>query len=123
MANIHEGGMWSPLVDSSAATESETNQTMCAEKPTQGSKTLTLRQREVLQLLVKGSTMRQAAVALGLKPRTIAYHKYRIMKQFDLETNTDLIRFAMDEQLVPSIRRKRPEASQPRNDKSRGTGG
>jgi DNA-binding NarL/FixJ family response regulator len=76
---------------------------MCAEKPTQCSKTLTLRQREVLQLLVKGSTMRQAARALGITPRTIAYHKYRIMKQFHLETNTDLVRFAIKERLVPQL--------------------
>jgi DNA-binding NarL/FixJ family response regulator len=96
---------------------------MCAEKPTQGSRNLTLRQKEVLQLLVKGSTMRQAAVALGLKTRTIAYHKYHIMKQFHLETNTDLIRFAMNEQLVPSIRRKRPEDSLRPEEKSRDTGG
>ena len=96
---------------------------MCAEKPTQGSKNLTLRQREVLQLLVKGSTMRQAAVALGLKPRTIAYHKYHIMKQFRLETNTDLIRFALNEQLVPSTKRKRPEASLRPKEESRSTSG
>jgi DNA-binding CsgD family transcriptional regulator len=75
---------------------------MCAEKPAQCSKTLTLRQREVLQLLVKGLTMRQSARALGITARTIAYHKYHIMEQFHLETNTDLVLFAMKERLVPA---------------------
>jgi DNA-binding CsgD family transcriptional regulator len=74
---------------------------MCAERPTQCSETLTPRQREVLQLLVKGLTMRQAASALGITARTIAFHKYRIMKQFHLETNPDLFRLAMKERLVP----------------------
>jgi DNA-binding NarL/FixJ family response regulator len=80
---------------------------MCAEKPTRCSKALTLRQREVLQLLVNGSTMRQAAGALGITTRTIAYNKYHVMEQFHLATNTNLVRFAIKERLVPQLGRRR----------------
>jgi DNA-binding NarL/FixJ family response regulator len=58
-------------------------------------RTLTPRQREVLQLLAEGRTMRETAVALQVKPRTIAFHKYRIMEDFGLRSNSDLVRFAL----------------------------
>ena len=56
---------------------------------------LTLRQREVLQLLVEGRSMKETALALQIKPRTVAYHKYRIMDDFNLGSNAALLRFAL----------------------------
>lgn len=61
---------------------------------------LTLRQREVLQLLAEGNSMKGAAKVLKLAPRTIAFHKYRIMEKFHLKTNVDLLQFAIDQNLV-----------------------
>ena len=61
---------------------------------------LTFRQREVLQLLTSGRTMKEAAEVLQVTPRTIAFHKYRIMKAFELETNSDLVRLAIKERLI-----------------------
>jgi DNA-binding NarL/FixJ family response regulator len=61
---------------------------------------LTLRQREVLQLLAEGHTMREAADALHVTPRTIAFHKYRIMEDFGLRTNSDLVKFAIREKVI-----------------------
>jgi len=63
-------------------------------------KELTPRQREVLHLLAEGRTMRQAADLLQLTPRTIAFHKYRIMEEFGLKSNSDLVRFAIREHLI-----------------------
>lgn len=63
-------------------------------------KSLTSRQREVLQLLAEGLTMRAAADALQVTPRTVAFHKYRIMKAFGLENNSDLVCFAIKERLI-----------------------
>jgi DNA-binding NarL/FixJ family response regulator len=63
-------------------------------------KPLTHRQREVLQLLADGRTMRQAAEILHLTTRTVAFHKYRIMKDFGLHTNMDLIKLAIREHLA-----------------------
>ncbi len=56
---------------------------------------LTLRQREVLQLLAEGRSMKEAARILKVAPRTIAYHKYRIMERFRLKSNAELIQFAI----------------------------
>jgi DNA-binding NarL/FixJ family response regulator len=63
-------------------------------------RSLTPRQREVLQLLAEGRTMKEAATILHVATRTVAFHKYRIMEEFSLRTNSDLVRFAMKERLV-----------------------
>ena len=61
---------------------------------------LTPRQREVLQLLAEGHTMKQAAAILNVATRTVAFHKYRIMQDFGLENNSELLRFAIKQKLV-----------------------
>ena len=65
-----------------------------------GVRGLTQRQREVLQLLAEGHTMKEAAAILHVATRTVAFHKYRIMQEFGLENNSDLLRFAMKQGLV-----------------------
>jgi DNA-binding NarL/FixJ family response regulator len=65
------------------------------------SKILTARQRDVLQLLAEGLTMKEAAVALHITARTVAFHKYRIMEEFNLHNNSDLIRFAIKTRVIP----------------------
>ncbi len=63
-------------------------------------KELTQRQRQVLQLLAEGNSMKEAAAVLNIAVRTIAFHKYRIMEEFGLRTNADLVRFAIREHLI-----------------------
>lgn len=55
---------------------------------------LTLRQKEVLQLLGEGLSMKEAADVLKITPRTVAFHKYSIMEQFGIKSNAELMRFA-----------------------------
>ncbi len=62
---------------------------------------LTSRQREVLQLLAEGCSMKEAANILNIKPRTVAFHKYRMMEQLNLKNNADLIQFALRECILP----------------------
>jgi DNA-binding NarL/FixJ family response regulator len=73
---------------------------MARNTQTDRGKALTSRQREVLQLLAEGRTMREAADVLQLTPRTVAFHKYRIMEAFGLENNSDLVCFAIKERLI-----------------------
>ncbi len=63
-------------------------------------KSLTPRQREVLQLLAEGRTMKEAADVLQVTARTVAFHKYKIMEEFELKTNSDLLRFAIRERII-----------------------
>jgi len=48
--------------------------------------TLTERQLEVLALLAKGNTMREVATILKITPRTVAFHKYRIMSALNISS-------------------------------------
>ena len=61
---------------------------------------LTPRQREILQLLGEGHSMKRAADLLGIRPRTIAFHKYRIMEEFGLRNSADVIQFALKQRLL-----------------------
>ena len=63
---------------------------------------LTPRQREVLQLLAEGRSMKEAAAILNVTPRTVAFHKYRMMSALRLKTNAELIQFAIKRGLVSS---------------------
>ena len=67
---------------------------------TGASRTLTLRQREVLQLLAEGRSMKEAANILNVTPRTIAFHKYQMMEQLQIKTTAELIQYAVRERLV-----------------------
>jgi DNA-binding NarL/FixJ family response regulator len=61
---------------------------------------LTIRQREVLQLLAEGHTMKEVAASLNITPRTVAFHKYQIMEDLDIKTNSELIQYAIKHGLV-----------------------
>lgn len=58
---------------------------------------LTLRQKEVLQLLAEGRSMKEVAFLLNVSPRTIAFHKYTMMDHLHLKTSAELIQFAARE--------------------------
>jgi DNA-binding NarL/FixJ family response regulator len=63
-------------------------------------RTLTVRQREVLRILAEGHTMKEAAELLHVTPRTVAFHKYRIMEEFGLKSNSELVRFAIKQHII-----------------------
>lgn len=62
--------------------------------------TLTLRQREVLQLLAEGKSAKEVAAVMNITPRTAEFHKYNIMKQLSIKTNAELIHFAIKHGIV-----------------------
>jgi len=61
---------------------------------------LTLRQKEVLQLLVEGRSMKEVAFMLNVSPRIVAFHKYTMMENLRLKTSAELIRCAVRDSLV-----------------------
>jgi DNA-binding NarL/FixJ family response regulator len=61
---------------------------------------LTPRQREVLQLLAEGHSMKQVAALLNVTPRTVAFHKYRMMEQLNIRSSAELIQFAVSHHIV-----------------------
>ena len=61
---------------------------------------LTARQREVLQLLAEGRSMREVGHSLGLTPRTVAFHKYRILESLGLRNTSELVQYAVKRRII-----------------------
>lgn len=62
--------------------------------------TLTLRQREVLQLVAEGRTLKEIASILCVSVKTVEFHKTRITKQLGLHTTADLTKYAVSHGLA-----------------------
>jgi len=62
--------------------------------------TLTLRQREVLQLVAEGRSLKEIASILCVSVKTVEFHKTRIAKQLGLYTKADLTKYAVTHGLV-----------------------
>ena len=63
---------------------------------------LTMRQREILQLVAEGLAMKEIASALSLSPKTVEYHKSKLMEQLGLHTTAELTKYALVHGLTPS---------------------
>jgi DNA-binding NarL/FixJ family response regulator len=61
---------------------------------------LTSRQREVLQMLAEGRSMKEIAYVLDIAHRTVRFHKYRIMEELGVATNSGLVRYAMSHGMI-----------------------
>ena len=61
---------------------------------------LTPRQREVLQLLAEGRTSKEIADLLCVSPRTVEFHKYKMMQELGLHSSAELIRYAIKHGII-----------------------
>lgn len=61
---------------------------------------LTSRQREVLQLIAEGRTMKEIAQSLQISVKTAETHRAQLMERLDLHDVTGLVRFAIRAGLV-----------------------
>ena len=61
---------------------------------------LTSRQREILQLLAEGRTMKEIASATNLSTRTVEWHKYRMMQILQVRRSAELVQHAVKMKLV-----------------------
>lgn len=65
-----------------------------------GPESLSARELEILQLVAKGFTNRQIAEQLNLSKRTVETHRANVMTKLGLESRVDLVRFAMENNLI-----------------------
>lgn len=63
-------------------------------------RSLTPRQREVVQLLAEGKSMKEVAGILNLTQRTVAFHKYRAMGELNIRTTAELIQYAIKTRIL-----------------------
>jgi DNA-binding NarL/FixJ family response regulator len=61
---------------------------------------LSSRQREIMQLIAEGRSMKEVAAVLNIAPRTVAFHKYRMMEQLHIRTTAELIQYAVKHHVV-----------------------
>jgi len=71
-----------------------------AREPEQPAIKLTPRQREVLQLVAEGRTMKEIASILDISTRTVEAHKYEMMQTLGVQTTAELIQYAIKIGLV-----------------------
>jgi DNA-binding NarL/FixJ family response regulator len=65
-----------------------------------GHERLTERQKQVVQLLAEGRSMKEVASVLNITTRTVAFHKYRIMGLLGLKNNAELVQYAIRKHLI-----------------------
>lgn len=61
---------------------------------------LSSRQREVLQLVAEGHTVKEIAAQLGISVRTVEFHKGRVMEQLDIHSTAELLKYALTHGLI-----------------------
>jgi DNA-binding NarL/FixJ family response regulator len=61
---------------------------------------LTLREKEVLQLIAQGKSNKEIAVLLNISVNTVAVHRARVMDTLDLHRTAELVLFAVKKGLV-----------------------
>jgi DNA-binding NarL/FixJ family response regulator len=71
-----------------------------AGQPEQPAVKLTPRQREVLQLVAEGRTMKEIASIMNISARTVESHKYEMMEALGVQTNAELVQYAIKIGLV-----------------------
>jgi DNA-binding NarL/FixJ family response regulator len=94
---VLQGGSYlSPRITSGAVAAMLRSGTVKSEEAHE----LTQRQREVIQLLAEGRSMKEIADILTISLRTVAAHKYRVMELLEIKTNAELYRYAVKHQIV-----------------------
>lgn len=61
---------------------------------------LTSREREIVQLLAEGKSSKEVASSLGISVKTAETHRANIMRKLQLHTVTDLVRYAVRNQII-----------------------
>jgi DNA-binding NarL/FixJ family response regulator len=70
-------------------------------RPQKDGKKITPRQREILQLIAEGRTMKEIASLLKISARTVEAHKYEMMQTLGVQTTAELIQYAVKIGIVP----------------------
>jgi DNA-binding NarL/FixJ family response regulator len=71
-----------------------------ASREQEPARKLSPRQREVLQLFAEGYSAKEIATMLNISPRTVEFHKYRIMEALAVKTSAELVQYAIKHGIV-----------------------
>ena len=62
---------------------------------------LTSRQREILQLIAEGQNTKEIGEILKVSPKTVEYHRLKLMHSLNIHDVPGLVRFAIQVGLLP----------------------
>jgi len=68
--------------------------------PRESSAALTMRQREILQLVAEGRSLKEIAERLNLSIKTVEYHKSRLIERLGFRSTAELTKYAITEGIV-----------------------
>ena len=71
-----------------------------AAQPVTASNELTIREREVLQLIAEGHTSKEISEILCLAVKTVQAHRTSLMQKLDLHDRGDLIKYAIQKKII-----------------------
>lgn len=63
-------------------------------------KTLSTREREIVQLLAEGKSSKEVAVSLGISIKTAETHRSNIMRKLDIHSVSELVRYAVKNKMI-----------------------
>lgn len=93
---VHEGGTYvTPLIAADLGSLLDADQASDSLAVV-----LTPREREVLQLLAEGRSVKEIAAVLDISPRTVEFHKYNVMEKLGLRTTAELTQYAIKHGIV-----------------------
>ena len=93
---VHEQGVYlQPDVARKVLSDYKEEQSEKPEAPR-----LTEREKEVLALTVEGKSIKEIAVILTISPKTVSVHRTNIMAKFDVHSGVELVRYAIEHNLV-----------------------
>jgi DNA-binding NarL/FixJ family response regulator len=68
--------------------------------PVSNHKTLTSREREIVQLLAEGKSSKEVAVALSISVKTAEKHRTNIMRKLGAHSVSELVRYAVKNHMI-----------------------
>jgi two-component system response regulator NreC len=83
------------LSDAVSALVSSAGQSNGYTEPHEGTRKLSPREREVLQLIAEGRTSKEVAALLGISATTVKSHRNHIMEKLDIHDKAGLTRYAI----------------------------
>lgn len=91
---------WGGFYTSPALTQNMVGSLVHNSKKSKKTYKMTSRQREVIKLLAEGNSMVDIADQLGITPRTVQFHKYTVMQELEIDSNAELISYAIKNGLI-----------------------
>jgi DNA-binding NarL/FixJ family response regulator len=91
---------WGGYYTSPALTQNMVGSLVHNAKHIKKSYRMTPRQREVIKLVAEGFSMVEIADQLGITPRTVQFHKYTVMQELEIDSNAELVSYAIRNRLI-----------------------